>query len=84
MNKQIEIGDLVKSILHVGIGIVLDIIHPEEVNSPAAKTRFLDESMAEIHWTFPDPIAGSDGFENGKDYAYLAQLVVITDENKDE
>jgi len=40
--------------------------------------------MAEVYWIFPDPIVGSDGYENGKDYEYLAQLVVITDENKDE
>ena len=84
MDKQTEIGDLVKSQLHVGIGIVLDIIHPEEVNNPAHETRFLDESMAEVYWIFPDPIVGSDGYENGKDYEYLAQLVVITEENKDE
>ena len=82
MDKGIKIGDLVKSQLHVGIGIVVDIIHPEEVNSPAQETRLLDESVAEIYWTFPDPIDGRRGWENGKDYEYLAQLVVITEENK--
>ena len=68
------------SYLHVGIGIVLDIIHPEEVNNPAQETRFLDESMAEIYWTFPKPIDGRRGWENGKDYEYLAQLIVIIEE----
>jgi 3'-phosphoadenosine 5'-phosphosulfate (PAPS) 3'-phosphatase len=81
LDKQTEIGDLVKSLLHVGIGIVLDIIHPEEVNNPANETRFLDESMAEVYWVFPDPIDGTDGYQNGKDYEYLAQLVVITEES---
>ena len=82
MDKGIKIGDLVKSQLHVGIGIVVDIIHPEEVNSPAQETRLLDESVAEIYWTFPDPIDGRRGWENGKDYEYLAQLIVITEENE--
>jgi len=54
------------------------------VNSPAQETRFLDESMAEIYWTFPNPIDGRRGWENGKDYEYLAQLIVITEENKAE
>jgi len=84
LDKGIKIGDLVKSQLHVGIGIVVDIIHPEEVNSPAQETRLLDESVAEIYWTFPDPIDGRRGWENGKDYEYLAQLIVITDENEDK
>ena len=84
MGKDIDIGDLVESQLHVGIGIVIDIIHPEEVNNPAHETRYLDESMAEIYWTFPDPIDGRRGWENGKDYEYLAQLTVITDENEAE
>ena len=84
MGKDIEIGDLVESQLHVGIGIVIDIVHPEEVNNPAQETRYLDESMAEIYWTFPDPIVGSPGWENGKDYEYLAQLIVITDEDEDK
>ena len=83
MNKQIKIGDLVSSYLHVGIGIVLDIIHPEEVNNPAGLVR-LDEPTAEVYWIFPDPVAGSGGWENGKDYEYLAQLIVITEENKAE
>ena len=82
MNDSIKIGDLVKSQLHVGIGLVLDVIHPEEVNSPASEAQFLDESIAEIYWTFPDPIVGRRGWENGKDYEYLAQLTVIIEENK--
>ena len=73
-----------KSQLHVGIGIVVDIIHPEEVNSPAQETRLLDESVAEIYWTFPDPIDGRRGWQNGNDYDYLAQLIVITEENEDQ
>ena len=84
MDKTIKVGDLVSSYLHVGIGIVLDIIHPEEVNNPAHETKFLDDPMAEVYWVFPDPIAGSRGWENGKDYEYLAQLIVITDENEAE
>jgi len=84
LGKDIEIGDLVKSKAHVGTGIVVDIIHPEEVNSPAnIEIRFLDETIAEVYWTFPDPLEGA-GWENGKDYAYLAQLIVITDENEDK
>ena len=81
MNDSIKIGDLVKSQLHVGIGLVLDVIHPEEVNSPASETQFLDESIAEIYWIFPNAIEGI-GWENGRDYDYLAQLIVIIGENK--
>ena len=84
MDKQIEIGDLVKSIIHVGIGIVTDIIYPEQVNNPASDRKLLDETTAEIYWVFPEPMEGSDGWQNGKDYDYLAQLVVITEENKAE
>ena len=82
MGKDIEIGDLVESQLHVGIGIVIDIIHPEEVNNPGLDTRFLDESIAEVYWVFPDPFDGEDGWQNGNDYDYLAQLIVITEENE--
>ena len=82
MDKQIEIGDLVKSSQHVGIGLVLDIIHPDEVNNPALDTRYLDEPIAEIYWVFPDPVDGQDGWQNGNDYDYLAQLIVITEENE--
>ena len=81
MSDSIKIGDLVKSQLHVGIGLVLDIIHPEEVNNPAEEAKFLDESMAEIYWIFPNAIEGV-GWENGRDYDYLSQLIVITEENK--
>ena len=81
MSDSIKIGDLVKSTLHVGVGLILDIIHPEEVNSPAKETRFLDETVAEVYWVFPDPIEG-EGWQNGTDYDYLAQLVVIIEENK--
>jgi len=83
-NNGIKIGDLVKSTLHVGIGLVVDIIHPEEVNNPSAGARFLDESIAEVYWVFPDPIEGTDGYQNGRDHEYLAQLLVITEENKAE
>ena len=82
MSNSIRIGDLVKSALHVGVGLILDIIHPEEVNNPSEEDRFLDEPIAEVYWTFPDPIDGRRGWEDGKDYEYLAQLTVITDENK--
>ena len=82
MSDSIKIGDLVKSTLHVGVGLILDIIHPEEVNNPSEEDRFLDEPIAEVYWAFPDPIDGRRGWENGKDYEYLAQLTVITDENK--
>ena len=84
MSDSIKIGDLVKSTLHVGVGLILDIIHPEEVNNPNDETRYLDESIAEVYWIFPDPIDGRRGWENGKDYEYLAQLTVITDENEAE
>jgi len=83
LDKQIEIGDLVKSTLHVGIGIVTDIILPEEVNSPGSDER-LDASTAEVYWVFPEPMEGSNGWKNGNDYDYLAQLIVITDENEAE
>ncbi len=79
MDKDIEIGDLVKSCLHVGIGIVTDIIYPAQVNDPASDKRLLDEATAEIYWIFPEPMIGP-GWQNGKDYDYLAQLRVITDE----
>jgi len=82
LSNSIRIGDLVKSALHVGVGLILDIIHPEEVNNPSEEDRFLDEPIAEVYWTFPDPIDGRRGWEDGKDYEYLAQLTVITDENK--
>ena len=81
MDKQIKIGDLVKSSQHVGIGIVTDIILPEEVNSPGSDAR-LDAPTAEVYWVFPDPVSGSAGWQNGNDYEYLAQLVVITEENE--
>ena len=84
MDKDIEIGDLVKSTIHVGIGIVIDIIYPEQVNDPSTVKQLLDEPTAEIYWVFPEPMEGSDGWKNGKDYDYLAQLVVITEENKAE
>jgi len=80
LSNSIRIGDLVKSALHVGVGLILDIIHPEEVNNPSEEDRFLDEPIAEVYWTFPDPIDGRRGWENGKDYEYLAQLTVITEE----
>ena len=80
MNDSIKIGDLVKSTLHVGVGLILDIIHPEEVNNPTEETRFLDESIAEVYWIFPNPVSGSGGWQNGNDYDYLAQLEVITEE----
>ena len=79
MDDSIKIGDLVKSCLHVGVGIVTDIIYPEQVNSPALETRYLDEAMAEVYWIFPDPIEGI-GWKNGLDYDYLAQLIVIIEE----
>ena len=82
MDKQIKIGDLVKSKLHVGVGLVVDVIHPEEVNNPAEEARYLDESIAEVYWIFPNPVSGSDGWQNGNDYDYLAQLDVIIEENK--
>jgi hypothetical protein len=84
LDKDIEIGDLVKSIIHVGIGIVTDIIYPEQVNDPSADKQLLDEATAEIYWVFPEPMEGSDGWKNGKDYDYLAQLIVITDEDEDK
>ena len=82
MDKQIEIGDLVKSTIHVGIGIVIDIIYPEQVNDPSADKQLLDEVTAEVYWVFPEPMEGSRGWKNGKDYEYLAQLTVITDESE--
>ena len=84
MSKDIEIGDLVSSLFHVGMGIVLDIVHPEEVNNPASNRRVMAQPMAEVYWVFPKPIQGDDGWENGKDYAYLSQLVVITEKDKDK
>jgi len=48
------------------------------------KLDFWMSQWLKFYWIFPDPIVGSDGYENGKDYEYLAQLVVITEENKDE
>ena len=81
MNKQIKIGDLVKNQLHFGIGIVTDIILPEEVNSPGSDER-LDAPTAEVYWVFPEPYDRGHGFRNGNDYDYLAQLVVITEENE--
>ena len=84
MDKDIEVGDLVKSTIHVGIGIVTDIIYPEQVNDPASDRKLLDEATAEVYWVFPAPMEGSPGWQNGKDYDYLAQLAVITDENKDK
>ena len=84
MDKDIEVGDLVKSCLHVGIGIVTDIIYPAQVNDPASDKRLLDEATAEIYWIFPEPMEGSPGWQSGKDYDYLAQLRVITDENEDK
>ena len=83
MGDLIKIGDLVKSQLHVGIGLVLDIIHPEEVNNPASEAQFLDESIAEIYWIFPNALEGV-GWENGRDYDYLTQLTVIIEQNKDQ
>ena len=80
MSNSIRIGDLVKSALHVGVGLILDIIHPEEVNNPSEEDRFLDEPIAEVYWIFPNPVSGSDGWQNGNDYDYLAQLEVITEE----
>jgi hypothetical protein len=80
LSNSIKIGDLVKSALHVGVGLILDIIHPEEVNSPSEEDRFLDEPIAEVYWIFPNPVSGSDGWQNGNDYDYLAQLEVITEE----
>ena len=81
MDKQIEIGDLVKSAVHVGIGIIIDIIYPEQVNNPISGQKLLDEPTAEIYWTFPEPMVGP-GWQNGNDYDYLSQLTVITEENK--
>jgi len=80
LSDSIKIGDLVKSTLHVGVGLILDIIHPEEVNNPSEEDRFLDEPIAEVYWIFPNPVSGSDGWQNGNDYDYLAQLEVITEE----
>tara|TARA_R110001583_G_scaffold121954_2_gene273150 strand:+ start:4339 stop:4584 length:246 start_codon:yes stop_codon:yes gene_type:complete len=80
LSRDIEIGDLVKSAIHVGIGIVTDIIHPEQVNDPSADKQLLDETTAEIYWVFPEPMEGADGWKNGSDYDYLAQLEVITEE----
>ena len=84
MDDLIKIGDLVKSCLHVGIGIVTDIIYPEQVNDPANDKKVLDEATAEVYWVFPEPMEGSPGWQNGKDYDYLAQLIVITDEDEDK
>ena len=80
MDKQIEIGDLVKSTIHVGIGIVTDVIYPEQVNDPSADRQSLDEATAEVYWVFPEPMEGSHGWKNGNDYDYLSQLIVITEE----
>ena len=82
MDKDIEIGDLVKSCLHVGIGIVTDIIYHDEVNDPRSDRKLLDEASAEVYWVFPEPMGDGPGWQNGKDYDYLAQLIVIIEENK--
>ena len=75
MNKPIlfKIGDLVKSQLYVGVGIVLDIIYPEALYSKD-DDRSMDEPIAQVYWIFPDPIAGEDGWEHGMDYVYLGTL----------
>ena len=78
MNKDVKIGDLVKSTIHVGIGIVIDIVYPEEVRGK----MLLDAAMAEIYWVFPEPMEGAVGWKNGSDYDYLVQLIVIIEKNK--
>ena len=84
MSKDIKIGDLVSSFLHVGIGIVTDIIYPDEVNDPTSERKLLDEASAEVYWVFPTPMEGTAGWRNGKDYEYLSQLIVITEENRNK
>ena len=76
MNKDIKIGDLVRSKMHIGIGIVIDIIYPEKVRGK----MLLDAVMAEIYWVFPDPMPGSGWWQNGNDYDYLSQITVIKEE----
>ena len=44
MNKDVKIGDLVKSTVHIGIGIVIDITYPEQVGGK----MLLDAAMAEM------------------------------------
>lgn len=74
MDKNIKIGDLVKSTYHVGIGIVLDVIEAGQM--APIDHQYEREPMAKIYWFFPDPTEG-DGWKNGLDYDYLTRLVVI-------
>ena len=71
---DVKIGDLVRSTYHVGIGIILEILNPEQ-KSPI-DYRYEHEPMVTVYWFFPDPIEG-DGWENGIDYEYVARVAVI-------
>ena len=73
--KKFNIGDLVKSTYHVGLGIILDII-PREDEVPLMIRRYNHEPMAVVHWFFPYPIEG-EGYVDGIDYEYLARLEKI-------
>jgi hypothetical protein len=73
--KDIKIGDLVKSNYHVGLGIILDIITTDR-DAPMIDYRYKKEPMVVVYWFFPDPIEG-DGWENGIDYEYVARVYLV-------
>ena len=72
--RDIKIGDLVKSNYHVGLGIILDII--DTGRDVPLDYRYKKEPMVMIYWFFPDPIEG-DGWENGIDYEYVARVYLV-------
>ena len=75
MDKNVKIGDLVKSTYHVGIGIILNVLSPEQ--KVPIDYRYEHEPMVMIYWFFPDPIEGTEGWENGIDYEYVARIYLV-------
>ena len=73
--KSINIGDLVKSTYHVGIGIIIDIVTPDQ-DAPPAVYRYEKEPMVMVYWFFTEPLEGK-GWVNGVDYEYVARINVI-------
>ena len=72
-NAKLEVGDLVKSTHHVGLGVILEMV-PREEELPQWIHRYNYEPMAMVYWWFPNPLKGK-GYQDGIDYEYVARLI---------